>query len=264
MVRRAWAWLTNTSPFSALKVPADQACFTFEQISDTSFQIPEGRGFQYNPDDGSTADVIVVDRTTLPETDFASIPRYMSWFVSRHGRHTPAALVHDTLITDKTPFEDRKRADRLFLTLMDKCGVPPVQGRVMWAAATLATRWVGTAWSRAGVVVWGALAAAGIVLLGVGLATLDPLLLAIALVGPAVGSLCWGDQFRAGLIAGYALPVIAVPALVSALGYWVYWAIEMGVKLVTRHDRPGPIPYQGGERERRPGFAAETPGPVQR
>ena len=49
----------------------------------------------------------------------------MSWFVSRYGRHTPAALVHDELVTDGMEFEARKRADRVFLQMLDDLDVPP-------------------------------------------------------------------------------------------------------------------------------------------
>ena len=73
-----------------------------------------------------------------------------------------------------------------------------------------------------------------------------------ALAAPAVAALLWGGQRSAGLIAGYALPVIAVPALVSLVGYWIYWAIEKGVKLVRQRKPenrgeplPDPVGYQG-------------------
>jgi hypothetical protein len=241
-----WAWKTHTDPFWDLKVPTEQACFVVEQVSDVTFQIPDGCGFQYTPADGS--DPIDVDRSTLPDTDFASIPRYMSWFVSRHGRHTPAALLHDRLVTDDMAFDDRKQADTRFLELMDRCGVPPVKAGVMWTAVTLATRWRGTAVSRAGLAAWGLVAVAGMAVLGLGLATLNPVLIVAALLAPAIASLLWGDQWRAGMIGGYALPIVAVPALASIVGDWVYWVIEMAVKLLRRDGRPGPSGYQGGPR----------------
>jgi hypothetical protein len=255
-VREPWAWVTNTKPFSALGVPTDQACFVVEQVTDRSFRIPDGSGFQYNSardDTDATYKVIEITHESLPDTDFASIPRYMSWLISRHGRHTPAALVHDQLVTDDMSFEARKQADRLFLDMMDDLDVPPVQSRVMWAAVTLATRWHGSGRSKAGLVAWAALAAVGIVALGAGLVTTNPLLVVLALVGPALAAVLWGDQYWAGLTAGYALPVVALPALAALGGYWVYWVIEMAVKLGrrARHREPeppvlpGPIGYQG-------------------
>ena len=246
---RRWSWLTATGPFSGLNEPGKPASFVFEQISDKNFRIPEGLGFQYNR---SGEEAIAVTHETLPSTDFASIPRYMSWFVSRYGRHTPAALVHDVLVTDGVEFEARKRADRLFLQMLDDLDVPPVQSRVMWTAVTLATRFRGPLAAKAGVVLWAALAAAGIGALVWGLVTLTPWLIVAALVAPAVAAMLWGGQRSAGLIAGYALPVIAVPALVSFVGYWIYWVIEKGVRAIRQRKPenrgeplPEPVGYQG-------------------
>jgi Protein of unknown function (DUF1353) len=246
---RRWSWLSATGPFSPLNEPGKPASFVFEQISDKDFRIPEGLGFQYNP---PGEDAIVVTRDTLPSTDFASIPRYMSWLVSRYGRHTPAALVHDELVADGMEFEARKRADRVFLQMLDDLDVPPVQSRVMWTAVTLATRFRGPRAAKVGVVLWAVLAAAGIGALIWGLVTLNPWLIVAALVAPLVAALLWGGQRSAGLIAGYALPVIAVPALASLGGYWIYWAIEKGVKVVRQRKPenqgeplPEPVGYQG-------------------
>jgi Protein of unknown function (DUF1353) len=246
---RRWSWLSATGPFSPLNEPGKPASFVFEQISDKNFRIPEGLGFQYNP---PGEDAIVVTRDTLPSTDFASIPRYMSWLVSRYGRHTPAALVHDELVADGMEFEARKRADHVFLQMLDDLDVPPVQSRVMWTAVTLATRFRGPRAAKVGVVLWAVLAAAGIGALIWGLVTLNPWLIVAALVAPLVAALLWGGQRSAGLIAGYALPVIAVPALASLGGYWIYWAIEKGVKVVRQRKPenqgeplPEPVGYQG-------------------
>jgi hypothetical protein len=42
-------------------------------------------------------------RSWLGETDLASIPSFLGWFARRHGRHTPAALLHDQLIPNDDP-----------------------------------------------------------------------------------------------------------------------------------------------------------------
>jgi hypothetical protein len=244
-----WRWLKATGPFSPLNEPGKPARFVLEQISDKNFRVPEGLGFQYNP---PGEDAITVTHDNLPSTDFASIPRYMSWLVSRYGRHTPAALVHDELVSDGMEFAARKRADRLFLQMMDDLDVPPVLSRVMWTALTLATRFRGPLAVKVGVVLWALCAAVGMGALVWGLMTLTPWLIVAALVGPAVAALLWGGQRSAGLIAGYALPVIAVPALTSLVGYWIYWAIEKGVKVVRQRKPenrgeplPEPVGYQG-------------------
>ena len=249
MSKVPWRWLDHTEPFSAIGEVRKPAHFVVEQISDKDFRLPAGTGFQYNPDGEAP---ITVTPTTLPSTDFASIPRYMSWLVSRYGRHTPAALVHDRLVVDGMPFEDRKHADRRFLTMMDDLDVPPVLSRVMWSAVTLATRLGGPAAVRTGMVAWGAAALAGIGLLTDGIVAGHPGLIVVALVAPAPAALLWGNQFWAGLVGGYALPVVALPALASVLGYWAYWIIEQGVRIGRKgfaHNRgaelPRPIGYQG-------------------
>ena len=247
--RRTWVWRTATAPFGSLPPTDGQAAFVVEQIGDSTFRIPEGAGFRYTPPEGEP---VLVDATTLQSTDFASIPRYMSWFVSRHGRHTPAALVHDRLVVGDMSLEERIAADRAFLAMLDDLAVPPVQSRVMWAAVTAATRMRCSPRTRLGIIAWGVAAAAGMGLLVWGLATGEPAAVAAALLLPVSASLLWGRQWPAGLIAGYAVPVVAVPAVASLAGYWCYWLVETAVKSgrrLLRHNRdkalPDPIPYQG-------------------
>jgi Protein of unknown function (DUF1353) len=249
-VRRVWRWRKDTAPFASPEPPDGPAAFVVEQVGDSEFCIPVGAGFRYVPADGGL--VVDVNAETLPSTDFASIPRYMSWFVSRHGRHTPAALVHDRLVTDEMSLEERVRADAVFLAMLDDLAVPPVQSRVMWAAVTAATRMSCSARSRAGIIAWGVAAAVGTGLLAWGVATGTPAAVVGALLLPVPAALLWGRQRAAGLIAGYAVPVVAVPAAASLAGYWCYWLVETAVKLVRRlfaHNRdeplPDPIPYQG-------------------
>lgn len=225
-----WEWCTQTGPFSTLDDPDEPAHFIVEQISDTEFRPDDG--FRYNPPDGGPP--VVVTKATLPDTDFASIPRYLSWLVGRYGRHTPAALVHDCEVVPGMTQAGRTRADRRFLEMMDDIGVPPVQGRLMWAAVTLATRRNGHLASQIGLGLWGVAAAGGMALLIVGAATTTPWMVAVALVGPAVAALLWGRQWPAGLIGGYALPVVAVPALGALLGYLPYWALEKTVQVVRQ------------------------------
>jgi len=249
MRRAMWEWGKQTAPFSALDDATKPAAFVVEQISDKEFAIPMDLGFRYNPPE---QDYITVTRKTLPSTDFASIPRYMAWLVSRHGRHTPAALVHDQLVKDGITFEERQRADRCFVEMMDELQVPFVLSRVMGTAVSLATRWRGPMLAKIGVVLWGVLAAVGIAALVVGLATMTPWLIALSLVLPVVGGLLWGRQFVSGVIGGYALPVVGGPAIAALLGYWVYWVIEMavrGIRSLFHHDTDKelatPIGYQG-------------------
>ena len=249
MPKAPWRWIDRTEPFSALGAPSRPARFVVEQISDTEFRVPPGLGFQYNADGEPP---IVVNPETLPKTDFASIPRFMAWLVSRHGRHTPAVLVHDRLVTRGMSFSERTQADRRFLEMMDDLDVPPVQSRLMWTAVTLVTRFEGTARTRLAIVAWGVMAAGGIGLLVWGVAARQPSMIVPALIGPAVGAALWGGQYWAGLVAGCALPPVALPALASLAGYWVYWGVEQAVRVGRRRlpqnqgaQLAGPIGYQG-------------------
>src|SRR5690348_13427914 len=110
-----WTWLTHTAPFSARHDPDRPATFMIEQISDRTFSI-SGDGFQYNRDGEPP---IEVTSASLPTTDFASIPRFMAWLVSRYGRHTPAALVHDQLVSPDMKVAERKAADATFRRMLE-------------------------------------------------------------------------------------------------------------------------------------------------
>ena len=244
-----WAWREDTAPFSTLDRPDWPAAFVVEQVTDKDFTIPSEAGFQYNSPTGRT---ISVTGATLPNTDFTSIPRYISWLVSRHGRHTPAALVHDQLVVRDMSFAKRQDADRCFVEMMDALQVAPVLSRVMWAAACLATRWSGPLRAKLGVVAWGLTAAAGIATLVVGIVTATVWIVVVALLLPLVGALFWGRQFTAGVVGGYALPVIAIPTLAAVVGYSAYWLVETAVRLVRRLRHPkadvelaAPIGFQG-------------------
>jgi hypothetical protein len=243
-----WEWTKQTGPFSAPGVPDSPARFVVEQTGDSCFAIVAS-GFAYNGEP-----TVEVTPETLPETDFASIPRYLSWLVSRYGPHTPAALVHDQLVSGGMPYRERQAADDLFLTMMRQVDVPPVSARLMWAAVTLATRWHGGAARRASVVLWGLLAVVGLVGLVAGLVTGTAALVVAALLGPAVGAAVWTDRYLAGLVAGYALPFVLAPAAVAMGGYVVYWAVERAVRavrsLLPRNrgtELRDPLPYQGRE-----------------
>jgi len=244
-----WTWGTNTGPFSALDDGDAPARFVIEQIDDACFRPLDGYGFRYSPPDGSAP--IEVTAESLPRTDLASIPRFMSWFVSRYGRHTPAALVHDQLVHQSTGPAERGQADDRFVEMMEQLDVPPVRRTVMWAAVVLATRWTGGWSTRAATIIWGLAAACGLALLTAGVATARPMWCAVALVAPAPAAGLWGSRWRAGLVAGYALPPVVIPALTSALGYGSYWLVEEALRRVRSlapsndvDDLISPTPYK--------------------
>jgi hypothetical protein len=76
-------------------------------------------------------------------TDLASVPWSLWWLVASYGRHTRAALVHDSLIGDDAVVEvERKYADWVFLTALEDhtAGEPHgswTRHQLMWAAVCL-------------------------------------------------------------------------------------------------------------------------------
>lgn len=233
-------WLDDTRPFT--DVAGAPARFVVRQVTDVYFRIETP--FWYRPPTGG--EPIEVTDETLGPTDFASIPGYMSWFVSRFGRHTPAALLHDQLVKPTMAPRDRVIADRVFLSTMDELNVPPVRGRVMWSAVALATRWCMRPWGQVGVALWALGVITGTSLLLWGIATATWWVAALALAGPFAGAFLWGRQYWAGVIGGYALWIVAVPSL-SALGvyYGVYWPLEQVVRVVRSRlpsNRAEPVP----------------------
>jgi hypothetical protein len=222
-------WTVRTRPFYDGS-GSEPAHFVIEQIADDKFelQVP----FRYRPGAGSDVEVTA---DALGTTDFASIPFYMSWFASRLGRHTPAALVHDQLVRPGMDTNERVAADYLFRDMMDDLGVPPVRSRVMWCAVALATRCCMRPWGLIGIIVWFACALAGTALLVIAIASASLWWALAAIVGPFPFAVFWGKQFWAGVIGGYALWAVAVPALAAVGGYYlVYWPIEQAVRIVRK------------------------------
>jgi hypothetical protein len=242
----SWQWQTDTAPFFALGDDRrSPARFGFEQVSDNEFEIADGYGFRYVPDGGEPP--VVVTSSSLVSTDFASIPRFMSWFVSRYGRHTPAALVHDQLIERGMPFDRAMAADGAFLSMMAACEVPPVRRTIMWSAVVLRTRWYGGSLRRVGLLAWFTVAALGIALLANSVLVQRWWGAAVAMVLQLPASALWGKQWRAALMAGYSLPVVLVPAFTSFVGYLAYYVIEWAFgrarKIVPRfRSAPAPDP----------------------
>lgn len=79
------------------------------------------------------------------ETDFASVPRFFWRVLPPWGRYSPAAVIHDHLYS--TGKVSRADADRAFLTLMQRLGVPAWKRTVMYWAVRL---FGGPAYTRGG------------------------------------------------------------------------------------------------------------------
>ncbi len=179
-------------------------------------------------------------------TDLASVPELLTWLVPRYGRHSLPALLHDDL-QDRfeedggpgaEPGLDSWKADRIFRDAMGDARVPFFRRWAMWAGVSTRTRWnSGLLW-RLLIVAWVAVFGVGIgvatpVAVAFGWLGGWPLVLAIAVgfLGPVVLSPLWIREIRAGLIAGYALPVLALPLVFVGLATLVYVLLELLAKL---------------------------------
>ncbi len=212
------------------------------QISDEYFALIEGFRFRdaRRGSDRVTDRVVDIEPGDLlhNRTDLTSVPRALTWFVGRFGRHTPAALLHDALLDRVTGGpEPRLRgyedADHAFLEALECLNVPPLRRVTMWAAVAFGTR------SRVGgmatVAIWAWVIAfvVGTFVLGAGILHGNVVAAAAAFLMPFLGALLWGRQYRAGLVASYAAVFVAAPTLLGAITYAVYRGAEWFAKLVV-------------------------------
>lgn len=240
----AFAWTTTTAPFTDA-TGTEPARFVLEQVGDEAFRLV--RPFRWRRRGGAP---VHVTPEALGLTDLASVQPAVTWFVTRHGRHTPAALVHDQLTDAASTPAERAAADDAFREAMRDLDVPPVRAAVMWAAVVLASRWAAGRGPRAGIALWGAASLAGVGVLVHGAVRRRPGQVALALVAPLPASALWGRQWRAGVVAGYAAWFVLVPTATSLAGYGAYWSVEAvvrtGRRLLARRgapEPPGPVPF---------------------
>lgn len=177
-------------------------------------------------------------------TDLASVPRYMRWFESSYGVHTLAAIIHDNLIV-KTPNDGALKsdtlADRFFREMLKSAGVPWLKRGIMWAAVALRSRWAARGPRRVSIVVWIALALAGITsfVWAIGSSWLGwdtpidtGVLWLVAVVLPFVAAALWGRQYGAGIVAAIAGLWILPAALLAGVGYVIYLGLEEAFEAV--------------------------------
>ncbi len=78
------------------------------------------------------------DRFVVPagfRTDFASVPRVVTWLVPRFGAYTLAAILHDWLCSEgiRSGAVTSRDADGIFRRVMRESGVPVLRRWLMWA-----------------------------------------------------------------------------------------------------------------------------------
>lgn len=258
-------WSTDTRPFTSGVGSKKPARFVLGQVDDDSFALVDPVVFT-RPQGmrGGMAGELVIDPRWLQGTDLASIPSFLGWFARRHGRHTPAAVVHDLLIkVDDDPWPEGLPADwqlgpvdadLLFRELLVACEVPLLRTYLMWTGVTARTRWHTGLRRRLALLLWFLAALAGTVLLGVAIATSTWWLLAVALLAPLPAAALWGSQYGAGVIAGYAFWWIVMGSVPAFVAYQLYraaeWIVWHGRKRLPAYrgkppseEPPGPVPF---------------------
>jgi hypothetical protein len=169
-----------------------------------------------------------------PETDLASVPSPLRWFVSSYDVHTPAALLHDRLVgpTNDLGVTDVD-ADLFFRSMLKELGVRFVRRWMMWTAVAFGTRWrSGRLVVRAALVLWMAVAAVGMATFVYAVCTHRWELLLVTALAPAPASLLWGRQYVAGLWAAAVAIWVFPPTILGTVGYWIYWLLERLVSVL--------------------------------
>lgn len=74
------------------------------------------------------------------ETDFASVPKLLRWFIPKYGKYNKSAVLHDYLCVEAAAGRfDRADADGIFRRSMRELGVGYLRRRLMWVGV----RWGG-------------------------------------------------------------------------------------------------------------------------
>ncbi len=240
------------------EVEGDEATVVLRQVSAQVFEVPTTFRFSGlaeladvrallagTVEDPALVDAALDDARTFPagseRTDLASIPRFLTWFENKYGRHTLAAIIHDRLILSGNPnagaLGSDALADRFFRLMLLASGVPLLKAWIMWAAVAMRTRWAAGGVRRWLLIAWVMLATLGIATFvswigvvtwnwaapfGLGATTL----LLIAAVMPVLSAPLWGNQYVASGVAAIAALWILPPALFALIGFGIYRLLE--------------------------------------
>jgi hypothetical protein len=180
--------------------------------------------FQYRDD---VLDQTVVVPAHGDPTDLASVPWLLWWLIASYGRHTAAAIVHDTLVVDRMTRAERVRADTIFFHALEESGNNWLRHRLMWAAVSWAstmrksarvlfvvfiahvvTFWAAVVWAVVGGRYAGAAAVLALALFVLGLAW--------SRVPTAAPELAWWLWYLSALGVGLLAPALAV--IVASVG----------------------------------------------
>jgi hypothetical protein len=162
-------------------------------------------------------------------TDLASVPGPMRWFLGTYGAHTPAVLIHDRLIPTPDHLTGKmtdQYADRYLRFMAKDVGMRWLRRWVMWAGVALRTRWAGGGLRKASVVLWIIAAIAGITYFVNGAMDGDVGQMLLASLGVFVFAGLWDRQYGAGIIGGITAPWLLPPAILAVVGLAIYAVFE--------------------------------------
>ena len=178
--------------------------------------------------DATTTD----DIRTLPagaETDLASVPGPLRWFVGTYGIHTPAVLIHDRLIPTPKHLDGKmtdQYADRYLRFMLQDLGMRWLKRWVMWAGVALRTRWAAGGVKMLSVLVWIVAALAGMTTFVIAAVNENVGWMIFAAIAIFVFAGLWEKQYGAGIVAGLAAPWLLPPAVLAVIGLAIYVMLE--------------------------------------
>lgn len=216
------------------------------QVSPNAFQLLEGFRFVRPGEAPHRAITVPAHDPGRPPsrgnvTDLASVPWFLWWFISSHGRHTRAALLHDHLVTD--PHFDRREADVVFREALADAGVSWVRRWVMWGGVTIGTKWKR---DRFRLLLFVAHLVASYVLMGLWLFG-GGISAGWAAAGLVTG-VVWGVLWPLGVVG---MAVLGPPTVFVGMAVAVIYAIELAENVVAsargkRFEMPKAVPYRDG------------------
>ncbi len=182
--------------------------------------------------EGKIDEATMDDIRSLPkgiETDLASVPGPLRWFLGTYGSHTPAVLIHDRLIPTPSELQGKmtdQYADRYLRFMAKDVGIRWLKRWVMWAGVALRTRWAGRGWRRLTLILWIIAAAIGIYTFVNGAMDGDVGRMLWSVLGLFVAAGLWDRQYGAGVIGGITAPWLLPPAILAVIGLGIYVVLE--------------------------------------
>ncbi len=230
-------------PFLRMRTE-DQPIPVLAQVEAKTFELCNG--FRYRPQ--RQQKIYTVPKDPQDRTyDLASIPRPLTWLIPTYGEHTLAALLHDDLVDDDTPTDQRTVIDRLFRDALGELEVPWVRRWLLWAGTAVGTLWAAGRWRRGRTALWAlvvvvAAAAFWASVFDIGLPWLgDAGVIAPLLAMTAAMLLLLPRHVHVGLIAIPTALYLLIPAVVIIVALGVYGLAEWAVKwLLTAVNRVRP------------------------